>query len=261
MRVLFFILSMGVLSALMAGDIVENRTLTLDTDGIHKFEIDCGAGFLKITGDDAADQIEVEAEIVMKNIDEQRARELMHNAMVLSLESFGSKARLEAGFDSKRSIFSSIFGRDGSPIINLTITVPKGLEMFIDDGSGDVSVRDTDGDLYIDDGSGGLEIDRVTGDVHIDDGSGKVVVTNIKGRVVLDDGSGSVNIEHIDGNVAVDDGAGRLVIYDVDGDVEIDDGSGTIEIESVQRDVTIKDHGSGSVSIHDVKGKVRRYDD
>ncbi len=261
MRINLFISLIAVTTLLSAADSEIKRNLTLDAKNIDQLEVDCGAGFLKIKGSPDTDRISVGAEIIIPNADTDRAQEIINKTMILTLQSFGTKARLEAGFDSKTSFFSSIFSRRGNPMINLTVTVPTGLALSVDDGSGNIYISNTQGTLFVDDGSGKMEIDHIKGNVRIDDGSGDIEITSVEGRVDIDDGSGGVRIENIVGNVFVDDGTGKLVIRDIDGDVEVDDGSGSVLIEGIEQDVIIKNNGSGGISIHNVKGKVYRYDD
>jgi len=49
-------------------------------------------------------------------------------------------------------------------------------------------------------------------------------------------------------------------ISKITGSVVVSDGSGSIDIDGVDQDVTIREAGSGGLSIHDVKGKVSKRD-
>lgn len=87
--------------------------------------------------------------------------------------------------------------------LDFEVTVPPGVAVKIDDGSGELSVKNV-GELDVTDGSGSIDIDGVTGNVRISDGSGSIDVKNVSGSVTItDDGSGSVNVTDVRGDFTV----------------------------------------------------------
>ena len=267
----FVILSVSLLSA----DFKDIRNLTLDAKGIDKLEIDCGAGYLEVYGEDGLNTIEVEAEIFVDDLSGKKAKSFLEKHMRLELDSRGSKARLNSYFEDNRSFLSTLFNRYDARI-NLIVHMPANMildiedgsgyirvrdineEVSIDDGSGDVELTDIGGRVEIDDGSGEIELTAINGTVRIDDGSGDLEARDINGNLYIDDGSGDMRIQNILGDVEIDDGSGELVIREIDGNVIVDDGSGDIYIEYVKQDVEIINSGSGSLDIANVEGKVRR---
>jgi DUF4097 and DUF4098 domain-containing protein YvlB len=230
--------------------------LNLQAEGIKMFEIDCGAGYLRVKGVEGLEQIEVEAALVTKGIDEEDLEEFKNKYVTLKLEQDGKKARLISEIKSGFSV-SSLFKRKEARI-NLDVRVPKNLDLEIDDGSGSIEVSGINGNVEVDDGSGSIEIDNIKGWVKIDDGSGSTTLENIGGKVKVNDGSGTIKITDVGGDVDVDDSSGTLSIYNIKGSVVVDDGSGGIVIDGVDKDVNIKSAGSGSLTIRNVKGKVRK---
>ena len=212
----------------------EVKELSLSTQGIEKLKIDCGAGSLKVYGQEGLKEIRVEAEIVLDGKSERSAEEFLRKYLDLSLKKRGSRAVLTSGFESYRSIFSF-----GNKVINLTVSMPK------------------DMNLDVDDGSGSMRIENIAGDVKVDDGSGSMEIMNIKGNLDVDDGSGDIEVEGIYGDVSVDDGSGSMIIRNIEGSVTVRDGSGSITIDGVEKDVYIPSEGSGSVRVNNVKGKVK----
>jgi hypothetical protein len=209
------------------------KSLQMSADGIEKLEIDCGAGFLHLSGDDSLKSIEVEAEIVVKGKSESEIKEYVEKHVKLELKKHGSKAVLVSKFDN-----GSFWDNFRTRVINLKVRMPKNM------------------DLYIDDGSGEMKVEQITGRVEIDDGSGEILISNIKGDVSIDDGSGTIDITDVFGNLNIDDGSGTIEVRNVEQNVRIDDGSGSIYIDGVGGDVIIADDGSGSLKIQNVKGKV-----
>ena len=163
--------------------------------------------------------------------------------------------------------------------LDLTVDVPHGMAVEIEDGSGDMTVagvgaarlhdgsgnlraNDVRGALYINDGSGDIEVARVAGSVEIEDGSGEIDLVDVRGSVVIEDGSGDVRTRDVGGSVRIEDGSGEIRITQVVENVVIDDdGSGSIRVEGVGGDFTVDDDGSGDVSYDDVRGRVSVPDD
>jgi DUF4097 and DUF4098 domain-containing protein YvlB len=230
--------------------------LNLQAEGIKMFEIDCGSGYLRVKGVEGLKQIEVDATLITKGIDEEDVEEFKNKHVKLKLEQDGKKARLISEIKSGFSV-SSLFKRKEA-CINLDVRIPKNLDLEIDDGSGSIEVSNVNGNVEVDDGSGSIEIVNIKGWVNIDDGSGSTILENIGGKVKVNDGSGTIKITDVGGDVDVDDSSGTLSIYNIKGSVVVDDGSGGIVIDGVDKDVYIKGAGSGSLSIRNVKGKVRK---
>ena len=212
----------------------EVKELSLSAQGIEKLEIDCGAGYLIVNGQEGLKEIRVEAEIVLDGKSEKSAEEFLEKYLDLSLKKRGSRAVLTSGFESYRSMFSF-----GNKVINLTVSIPKDMNLDVDDGSGSIRIED------------------IAGDVKVDDGSGSMEIMNIKGNLDVDDGSGEIEVEGVYGDVSIDDGSGSMIIRNIEGSVTVRDGSGSITIDGVEKDVYIPSDGSGSVRVNNVKGKVK----
>jgi len=241
MFVYVLILMFSLLFSALGSEYSTSKILEIDSESINTLRINCGSGFLKVYGKDQQQKIEVQAEIIIENVDRDDIDKFIERGLILELEKRGSKAILNS--EANQSFWESMFGNRPRVTVNLTVTVPAKINLDIDDGSGLILVENIQGDLRVDDGSGETTIREVTGDVWIDDGSGELEISNIGGDVDIDDGSGEISIRKIGGNVTVDDG------------------SGSININDVKKNVTILDDGSGSVNISNVQGKIIRRDD
>ena len=213
----------------------ESRDLVLPAGDVDILEINAGAGSILINGIPDATDISVKAIIRVPDDDADDARERINEDLVLSLEKKRSKAQLEAYFDQ------GAWGTGDSAAVDLQINIPQGLNLFVDDGSGSITIEDVGGDVGIDDGSGSIEIIGAA-------------------NVAVDDGSGSIRIANVSGDVEVEDGSGDIKIRRVAGTVTIDDGSGGIDVKDVEEDLEIVDAGSGSVRIAAIRGTVTRDD-
>lgn len=233
MRRLILILSISLICATAVYSYQTTKSLSLPARGISELKIDCGAGFLKVEGSDSLDRIMVEAEIILRGRSEKKAEEYIRKNITLELKKHGNKAILVSHIDQRPWRFSF-----RSQMCNLTVHVPSVIDLNIEDGSGSVSVAHIDGRLEIEDGSGEICISSLNGSLRIEDGSGRIDVQDISGDVWIDDGSGSIDARQIGQNITVSDGSGSILIDGVGGDV------------------TIRDDGSGSLKIQNVRGKV-----
>lgn len=197
----------------------DRETLTLDSKGLTSLRINAEMGFLHIEGTDAGKQIEVVAE---HTGDKDKHR--------LSLKKEGDTGVLISHIEG----WSIGWVKDSK--IDLTVKVPAGLSLDIEDGSGEITLA------------------RVSGKTRIDDGSGSIAISNHQGDLRIHDGSGSIDIANVIGNVDIDDGSGSIEISKVDGHVTIDDGSGSIDIDTVSKGVTIEDEGSGGLRTRNING-------
>lgn len=202
------------------------QDFSIAADGVNKIIVDAGSGALKIQGGNV-DEIIVVATIKSKKYSNiQDLQDAFDSKMTLTLEPLGSKATLKALNKNKMFSFKS-----PNIQIDLDVTVPHNINVFIDDGSGSMKVSDIEGDIEIDDGSGSLRMKNITGDVLIDDGSGSQELIDIDGSVVIDDGSGSIEMKNISGNVTIDDGSGSINIEELSGVFKlIDGGSGHVYV-------------------------------
>lgn len=229
----------------------ETKSLSLSAEGISNFHIECGAGYLRIQGDTSLKIIKVEAEIILEGRNEKSAQEYMQKHMVLELTKSGNRAVLKSYFKDNRNLFSW-----RNKVINLTVHMPENLALRVDDGSGRINIRGISSDIVVKDGSGDIDIADIKGDIELDDGSGDIDLTDVQGEIDVDDSSGGIAIKNIQGSVAVNDGSGSMEIRGITGDVRVSDGSGSINISDVDGNFYLEDDGSGSVRVHNIKGKI-----
>lgn len=240
-----------ILCAVLSFPHEEVKSLALSAEGIDTLMVDCGAGFLDVKGLEGHEAIEVSAEIILKGKKEKRAQEFIRKNVKLELKQKGNRAILISEVKQKFSLFSW-----KTAVINLTVHIPKTINLKVDDGSGWIKVENTAGQVYIDDGSGKIGVVNIAGNVEIDDGSGDIDVLEVTGDVIINDGSGSVVVKQASGDVEVDDGSGTVRIRSAGGNVTVSDSSGSIYVEDVEGDFVLKDDGSGGLHIKDIKGRI-----
>ncbi|WP_371188996.1 hypothetical protein [Thalassotalea maritima] len=220
-------------------DIKLQQTLQLDSQDIASLKVEAGAGNLIIEGVDGMNEIVVNTDIFTTQ--ERRYQ--------LTLSRVGDKAVLIAKHNT-----NGIWHE--SPKIDVTMRVPSHLLMDIEDGSGELVVRNMDNDVDINDASGALTVMNINGRVDIEDGSGSITVDNVAGDLQIDDGSGDLSVTNVVGSVDIEDGSGAMRVADVGGMVTIDDGSGAISVEKTGG-LIITEAGSGGLSFNQINGEVR----
>ncbi len=233
----------------LSATFVQTTQLALPAEGIYELRIHCGAGSLYVTNAEWRDEITVFADIEVEDLSPSDSQAFAEKNVVLNLDKKGNRALLKSDF--KRTFLHTVDAR-----INLTIEVPKGVDVFIDDGSGPIHIQYFSGHLDIKDDSGLITVEKVVGNVRVADGSGKIIMEDIQGNIEIKDGSGSIEVNKIRGDVRVTDGSGRISIQYVDGYVTVTDESGQIDINDITGHVLIRGPGTGELNIERIKGKV-----
>jgi len=230
-----------------------SNELELPAGDIYELRIHCGAGSLYLANAEWRSTIKVFAEIETKELSQGDADLFVEKNINLSLVRQGHRAFLKS--DLKPTFLRQVDAR-----INLTIEVPRGIDVFIDDGSGPIHIQYFSGHLDIKDDSGRITIENTVGNIRVADGSGDIILDNIAGNVEIKDGSGSIDVNRIKGDVRITDSSGSISIQYVGGNVTLMDESGTIDINDITGNVLIRSSGSGEMNIERVKGKVVTHD-
>ena len=252
MRINVFIIIIFFPLFALAGTVERAQDLGLPITDIKILQITCVAGFLEVYGVDGTDHIRVTATVKISGISPDKLSDFLARHVRLSLKKRSHKAILESTFKDQH-----LMKADAK--IDLTVRVPKSMQVQIDDGSGSIDVSDLDANLKIEDDSGSIRIRDIQGNIDVEDGSGKIDITDIRGDLEVRDGSGSIQVDTVRGDVRLVDGSGQITLKDIDGNLAIRDGSGGIEIINVTRDVLIKEAGSGTLDIDGVKGRVTTW--
>jgi hypothetical protein len=229
-----------------ACDFQIDRELTIPAAGVNLVRIDAGAGKLHVEGQEGLDEIVVVGVVCAS--DEEYLEELQ----VTVEESAGGDVRVVTHYPERRGRG----GRNNTATIDLTVLMPLGLNVDIDDSSGEMEVLGT-GDLTIDDSSGSIRVSGVDGSLFIDDSSGGLDVQEVTGDVRIEDGSGGIDVRDVDGSVSLRDGSGGIDVAEVARDVVIEsDGSGGIAVRDVAGDFIVERDGSGGIRHSGVRGRI-----
>ena len=221
-----------------------DRTFTIPVSPANQLVINAGSGELRVEGRRGLDQIEVVGRVCA-------SREEWLEQLTLSVETVGSDVILSAHYPNRNNRRGNNTAK-----IDLTVLMPLGMDVDIDDSSGSLEVIGA-GNLGIEDSSGSVTISGVNGSVYLDDSSGGIEIQDVSGDVDVRDGSGGIDVRDVQGTVRLRDGSGGIDVAEVAEDVIVEsDGSGSIRVRGVGGNFTVERDGSGEISHSDVRGTV-----
>jgi DUF4097 and DUF4098 domain-containing protein YvlB len=102
-------------------------------------------------------------------------------------------------------------------------------------------------DVQIEGRECGIEIDGITGNV---------TARNTDGDIVLRGLGGTVDAESLDGDIVIDGGHGRIKATSSDGDITITNASGDLQVASTDGDVRLTDVQATSADVSNVDGEI-----
>jgi hypothetical protein len=222
------------------------REASVSAEGIRTLTIAAGSGELRVEGEPGVSEITIVGLVCA-------SREEDLGALRVSVADLGSDG-LEIVTHYPED--EGWTGRGRTARIDLTVRMPLGMAVEIEDSSGEMTVSGT-GSLRIGDSSGSIRVARVQGDLRIDDSSGDVEIADVAGDVDIDDSSGGLEVRDVRGVVSLRDGSGAIDVSDVGRDVFIEsDGSGGINVREVGGDFVVERDGSGGIRHSGVRGTV-----
>jgi hypothetical protein len=220
-----FALSALGAASLGAQDYTAPRSATVPASRAQRIDVIARAGSLRIEGRNGA------RDVTVRGTARASSRSALDEVKLIAAER-GGTIYIEADIPENRDWNDD----DRHQALDLIIEVPSDLPIDVQDGSGDLEIRNV-------------------GALDLSDGSGEATVEHVGGNLRVKDGSGSVHITDVRGDVSITDGSGLLEIRDVDGGVEIGSkGSGPLRITSVAKSVHVRSKGSGTVDVSHVGG-------
>lgn len=144
-------------------------------------------------------------------------------------------------------------GRGVEAWSEVTVRVPRGRDVELRLGAGDLEARGVEADLRLATGPGRVSVSELRGELEVRVGSGGVTAREVQGgRVSIVTGSGAIEASAIRGSdVRVQTGSGGIDLAGVAaGELEIRTGSGRIGVDGIEAERVQIRTGSGSVTAH-----------
>lgn len=252
LRVEIVILAVSVLMAVASCNFAEDYyrfrgTKTtieqIDLEGIESIEVRLHSSDIRVIHEEKPQAVfEIKRNCKAKDI---KSGEELLAKVKLTFEKVNGVLKVEEVWQGERRIAD--FGK-GWVSLEITLTIPRGLELALRLGSGDVEIDGFSGRLEVVSGSGDLSIGRMDGDGDFSTGSGDIDLKLIEGDVKCRTGSGDVNFENIHGNVSIATGSGDISIREVTGDLSARTVSGSVWIRSKEGMIKVRT-SSGDVFV------------
>ncbi len=135
----------------------------------------------------------------------------------------------------------------------LKLTIPSGVEVSVDNSSGDIIVNDLDGrNFEFETSSGDIEISGAKGELEIESTSGDIEVENVVGPIYSESTSGSQEFNDIEGNLEARSTSGEIEIENLDGDVVAKSTSGDVDVVRIKGRINLKTT-SGDIEGYDIE--------
>ena len=131
----------------------------------------------------------------------------------------GTRLKLEEKFHSNNTRGSSKW----------ELSVPDGLDIEFNTGSGDLDVGDIKGEMDFNSGSGDAHVENYDGELKLNSGSGDFHFKNVKGEVKVNSGSGDHHISNCELYAKANTGSGDIEVNDSKGGYKLNTGSGDVE--------------------------------
>lgn len=130
------------------------------------------------------------------------------------------------------------------------ISVPDGVTIDVNTGSGDVTASGVNINLDANTGSGDLGFSSLKGELDANTGSGNVDIASFSGNAKVNTGSGDMEVRETDGDLDLNCGSGDIIVSQAKGYFAVNTGSGNINADRIQINSSSKfNTGSGRARI------------
>ena len=227
--------------------------------------IDNVFGNINVTKGDV-EKIEVEANITIRNNDENYASEIADSLVVIS-----NDKDIKIKTDSRKY---SNKGKIGSIRIDYTIKVPDTVNVEADNQYGDVlftdlalsgkvnnkngkvTVESLGGDLVVDCSYGDIEVRDIKGEAEVYSKNGDIIANNCGKNIKIEGAYGDIEIDGIKGFASISNTNGVTRGSKIDGDVTVASKYGDVILTDIFGSVDVND-SNGEVSISNVGGNIK----
>lgn len=177
-----------------------------------------------------SDKIEVKANIIIRNNDEEYAAEISDNIVEVIEKDV-------IAISSKTNQYSSKNGVIGSIQVNYYIRVPEKINVEIDNKFGDVNVNGILLNASINNSHGEIVADKIGKDLYIDNSFGDIQISNIRAYAKVINSHGKIKACYVGGDLEVKNKMGDIELEEISGNVNVVGEHGKIDIENVEKNV------------------------
>lgn len=114
-----------------------------------------------------------------------------------------------------------------------TFTIPDGLDIRYNTGSGDFEANDLSFELDMNTGSGDILLKQIRGEMRSNTGSGDIELRDVDGEFNFNTGSGDIRVEKANGDLRVNCGSGDITMKNAKAMISANTGSGSINASGI----------------------------
>ncbi|WP_100406858.1 DUF4097 family beta strand repeat-containing protein [Bacillus solitudinis] len=247
-QMMFFALSVLVMTGCNLVTYEENETLSISTDGITEFRVNQDEGDVSIIGEEGLEEIEVNATYSVVGEDMDEARIFKQNHTMIRLEGEGATAHLTT------SIKRGSQKEQGN--IHIDIRVPADISLVFSQNEGELTIQNLQNEMTLQHGTGGINLVNISGQIQLTDGAGNITAERLNGSTSITNNNGTLIVNDSKGELSILSGAGDVQVQEFKGPVTIRSGSGDVDIQAIDGDVTITGNSGGKLTIADVAGTI-----
>ncbi len=137
----------------------------------------------------------------------------------------------------------------GNPIVSLTVAVPEGISVDINNNTGAVKVDNVGGDLNLEVNTGEIKVDNVARNLTIRNNFGAITVDSVRGNADISTKTGRIKVEQILGTAKVESSAGEIILDECNGPVEASVNAGHLKVNLLKAAVSTFESKMGSIEI------------
>jgi len=216
-------------------------------------------GYVKVQGGEGT-EIEVQLTKRVHHVSESEASAIA-DGVELDFDASGPVARLAV-----------VLPEGKTPVeCDLSVRLPKGASVAIENRRGRVSAFDIEGPVRIETAHDGIEAGNLTGGLKATTRHGEIRVTGVSGTVELVNRGGAIVAEDVEGDLRAETSHGRLLAEDVTGKASLENRhapvqasriGGEVRVTAQHAEVSIETAGAsvavnnshGSIFVRDVRG-------
>ncbi|MEE8334820.1 MAG: hypothetical protein V3S48_00110, partial [Candidatus Neomarinimicrobiota bacterium] len=267
---------------------------------IRKVSIENKYGDITVTGYNG-DSIKVQVEITAKSITVEKAQKAL-DRLDVKMKKWGSvfkiqtdsnsrparlpvrdkekdrqrdrsreRERLQEQYSEQSRTFGALAFMDKkSYTVDMTIYMPKGMAVIIENKYGEVNIEATEGNVEVDNYNGDIsifetksvvilnkfgdtDIESILGDIEVENYNGDLQVKDVQGSVTAESKYSESDISNISGTVAIIGYNGNATLMNIDKSLTVENKYGDIEISSVDGDLAVENY-NGNLQIEKIKG-------
>ena len=210
--------------------------------------------------------IRLEAEVMVKCNDENKAREYARNAVeIIEGEVTELSPKIPPNWNKNAHARAQV---------DFVVYVPKGISLIargsfgdieaegiegecrIENKNGEIAALNIGGDVDIDNSFGDIEVSNIGGKADISNNNGEISADNIGGSAVIENHFGDIEAEKVGGDLKVVNNNGRIYVREVRGKADLGNAFGDIGIKRVEGGITVENK-NGRIEAEDVSGNAQ----